>query len=62
MYQYQYLEMKSPIGYDPIQFPIQYMETPGLTPLKIDKTSDKPQSAYKSKYLGLPSYQYLEMK
>ena len=40
---YQYLEMKYYIGYDPIQFPIQYMETPVSTSLNICKTSDIPQ-------------------
>ena len=37
------------------------METPVSASLKIGKTSDIPQSNSKSQYLGLPSYQYLEI-
>ena len=45
---YQCLEMKYHLGYDPIQFPIQYMETPVSASLKIGKTSDIPQSNTKA--------------
>ena len=38
------------------------METPVLTSLNICMTSDIPKSNFKSQYLGLPSYQCLEMK
>ena len=58
---YQYLQIKQHIGNDPIQFPIQYMDTPLSTSLNICMTSDIPKSNFKSQYLGLPSYQWIQL-